>query len=458
MSSTSSSNALFTGSSQFSNDLGQVVQRAVAFASLPMQQMQNDLTTLQSQQSAANTLNSDFGSLQSAIAGIEAAMSGSAAYSVSVGTASVASAALAGAPTPGTYSLNVISTGKYATAMSNDGLAVVSDPGKTSISDATSYTLSVGGVSHTITAAGSSLSDLAQALNTSGYVQATLVNIGGSGTPDYKLSLQGEELGDLPIQLTAIDGSNPGQTLLTPQTPAGAPAEYQVNGQPASHIFSNTATVGIAPGLSVTMLAPGTTNITVSPSTAALSRALAQFATVYNSAMSDINKNRGNNGGALAGQSVVLTLSQTLRDITGYSTGNSGLSSLNSLGFSFDQNGVLSFDASAFASAVSGRNAQLAAFLGSSTTGGFLKTASAALNGIEDSSSGVLTHQLTSLASQVTAKSDAISAQQDRIDQLQTSLNTRMAAADAAIASMEQQLQSLQGYFQAMSDAERSYP
>ena len=455
MSATSGS-ALFTGSSLFSTDLQQVVQRAVSFASLPVQQMQNDLTALQSQQSAANALSSDFGAVQSAISAIGSAMSGAAAYAVSVGTSAVASAAIAGTPMPGTYSLNVISTGAFATSMSNDGLPAVSDPGKASISDAGSYTLSVGTASYTITPSGNNLTALVQALNTSGYVQATLVNIGGTGAPNYRLSVQGTQLGNLAIQLTAIDGSNPGQTLLTAQTPPGASAEYQVNGQPPAHIFSNTATVDVAPGLSVTLLTPGTTSVTVSPSTASLSRALAQFATAYNAAMSDINKNRGSNGGALAGQSVVLSLAQTLRGIAGYSTGNSGISSLTSLGFSFDQNGVLSFDAAAFAGATGGQTAQLTAFLGSSTTGGFLKAASDALNGVEDATSGVLTQQMKSLSSQITAKNDAISAQQDRVTQLQTNLNRQMAAADAAIASMEQQLQSLQGYFQAMSDARRA--
>jgi flagellar hook-associated protein 2 len=457
MSATTSSSALFTGSSQFSNDLQQVVQRAVSFASLPMQMMQNDLTTLQSQQSEANALNSDFQALQSAITGIDSAITGSAAYSVSVGSTSVATAALSGTPMPGTYSLNVIGTGAYATSMSDDGLDAVSDPTQSSISDATNYTLTVGTDQYTVTPDGSSLSALAQALNSSGHVQATLVNIGGSGTPNYKLSLQGTQLGDLPVQLTAIDGSNPGQTLLTAQTPPGAAAEYQVNGQPAAHIFSNTTSVSIAPGVSVTLLAAGTTTVTVRPSTAGLSNALGQFATAYNNAMAEVNKNRGASGGALQGQSLVMTLAETLRGIAGYSTGSSGISSLTALGFSFDQNGVLSFDPSAFAAATSGQNAQLTSFLGSSAGGGFLKAASDALNALEDPTSGVLPQQLSTLANQITQKNTDISEQQDRINDLQTRLNTQMAAADAAIASMEQQLQQLQGYFQAMSDAQRSY-
>ena len=86
-----------------------------------------------------------------------------------------------------------------------------------------------------------------------------------------------------------------------------------------------------------------------------------------------------------------------------------------------------------------------------------MKAATDALKAEEDPTSGVLTQQLNSLAAEITQKNNNISAQQDRINDLQTTLNTQMAAADAAIASMEQQLESLQGYFQAMSDAERSY-
>jgi len=301
------------------------------------------------------------------------------------------------------------------------------------------------------------LSELADALSVSGQVQATLVNIGGPGSPDYRLSLEGTQLGDLPIQLTANDGTEVGQTLLTAETPPGSPAEYQVNGQPATPIQTSTPTVTIAPGVSVTLLGAGTATVSVNASTAALSNAFSQLASAYNAAMSDINQNRGQSGGALAGDSLLMTLQDTLQSIAGYSTGNSGLSSLTSLGFSFDESGVLSFDPSAFATATSGQITQLENFLGSSTTGGFLQAATNALTGIEDPTDGILPQDLSSLSDQITAKNQAISDQQDQVNQLQTNLTQQMATADASIASMEQQLESLQGYFQALQTEELSY-
>jgi flagellar hook-associated protein 2 len=190
--------------------------------------------------------------------------------------------------------------------------------------------------------------------------------------------------------------------------------------------------------------------VTVAPSTSALSSALSNLATAYNTAMSDINKNRGQTGGALAGDSLLMTLSDTLHSIAGYSTGDSGISSLTSLGLSFNQSGDLQFDSSAFASATSGQSAQLMSFLGSSSTGGFLQAASNALTGIEDPTNGILTQDLSSLSSQITSENTNISDEQDKVNTLQTNLTQQMAAADASIATMEQQLVSLQGYFQAM--------
>jgi flagellar hook-associated protein 2 len=450
MSSTSSTSALFTGSSQFSSSFQQAISRAVSFASLPLEQMQNELTTLQSQQTETQTLNTDFANVQSAIAAVESAITGTSAYSASVSDDTVASVSLTGTPSAGTYSLDVTSQGAYATSMSDDGLTTVSDPSSGNVSDATSYTLTVGTEAYTITPSGSSLSDLADALNASGDVQATLVNIGGSSSPDYRLSLEGTELGDLPIQLTGVDGSNPGQTLMTAQSPAGAPAEYQVNGEPATPIQSGTSMVTISPGVSVSLLGTGTTAVTVSPSTTALSSALSNLATVYNTAMSDITKNRGQNGGALAGDSVLITLTDALQNVAGYTDGTSGISSLTALGFSFNTTGELSFDSSAFAIATSGQTSQLLTFLGSSSTEGFLEAATNALNAIEDTTNGVLPQDLNSLSTQITAQNTAISDQEDKINTLQTNLTQQMATADAAVATMEQQLISLQGYFQAM--------
>jgi flagellar capping protein FliD len=147
---------------------------------------------------------------------------------------------------------------------------------------------------------------------------------------------------------------------------------------------------------------------------------------------------------------VLITLTDALQNVAGYTDGTSGISSLTALGFSFNTTGELSFDSSAFAIATSGQTSQLLTFLGSSSTEGFLEAATNALNAIEDTTNGVLPQDLNSLSTQITAQNTAISDQEDKINTLQTNLTQQMATADAAVATMEQQLISLQGYFQAM--------
>ncbi|HEV2447644.1 MAG TPA: flagellar filament capping protein FliD, partial [Candidatus Sulfopaludibacter sp.] len=133
-----------------------------------------------------------------------------------------------------------------------------------------------------------------------------------------------------------------------------------------------------------------------------------------------------------------------------YATGTDGISSLTSLGISFDKNGVMSFDAAAFANGTAGQMSALSSFLGSTGSGGFLKAANDALTSITDSTSGLIQSGVNSLQDQITSENQDISDQQDRITTLQNNLNTQMAQADTAIATMEQQYSYLYNLFQAM--------
>jgi len=365
----------------------------------------------------------------------------------------IAGVTLTGTPLPGTFSLDVVDLGTYASSLSKDGLTAVSDPASSNISSATSFTLQVGSASHLITPASNTLTALAEAINlsTDANVQATIVNIGSPSAPDYRLSLQGIKLGDLPIQLTAVDGSNPGQVLTSTQT-TGSTASYRVNGQPATPITSDTRVVTISPGVTVTLYAEGTTEVTVSRSTNAVSSALSRFVTAYNAVQSAIDRNRGEEDGPLQGQSLLITLTSGLHRLSEYTGGDSGLNSLTALGLSFDRNGVLSFDSVKFSAATTGKVAQLASFFGATGTGGFLKSAADTLDTLSGDE-GVLGHVTESVRTQITATNEAIAEQDKRIDTLRLQVEARMAAADAAIAALEQQYNYISGVFSAMSQA-----
>ena len=436
----STSSALFTGSSAFSAQLQQVITQAVSRASAPLTQLDNQQTTLQGQQTELQTLTSDFSSLQSAITALNSAVQNNG-LAAQVDNSSVASATATGSALAGTYSLNVISLGSQANMLSADGLTTVTDPSSTSFDTSSSYTLTDEGKTYTITPTGNTLDDLVQAINNSeANVQATVVNVGSSATPDYRLSIQSNDYAAAGIQLS--DGTN--NSLLQTIAP-GANVEYQVNGEPAqSYISATSRQATLSPGLTVTMLGTGTANISVAASTSAVSNAISNLAAVYNQASADLQKNRGQNGGALAGQSIVYELQGALDSIANYTTASGSVNSLGMLGLSFDSSGNLQFDSTV----LSGDDSQqVLQFLGNATSSGFLEQATTVLNGVTDSTTGILATDTQSVTSQLSSLGTQITDEQTSITNLQSTLTQQMSQADAAISSLEQQVSEMTDLF-----------
>lgn len=422
---------LTPATSPYSSDLQQVLTRAVAIASLPLTQLNSQLTTLQSRSAALDTLNGKFSALQTALQGFATSATSTSAQ---VSDSGILAAHSDSTALPGSYAIQVVSPGAATTSLSNTGLPAVPNPSSGSITSATSLTLTVDGATFTITPSSNTLNSLAQAINASGAnVTATVINLGSPASPDYRLSLQSTKLGNIAIQLN--DGS---QDLLSTIS-TGSEAQYQVNGQPATPISSDSRTVTISPGLTVDLLAAGNSTVTVSQSSSAQSDALASFAAAYNAAVDQLAANRGKGGGALTGDSLIFTLSQSLRNLSGYTGGSGAVQNLTDLGLTFDKAGHLSFDANVFDSVSAAHPSDLNTFLGSATSGGFLKAATDILNGLEQTGTGAIQAALTSAQEAITRQNQRISNEQDRVDQITNSLTAQISAADALIASLAQQ-------------------
>ncbi len=267
-----------------------------------------------------------------------------------------------------------------------------------------------------------------------------------SSAPDYRLSLQSTKLGDLTLQVN--DGTN---DLMTQQV-TGALASYKVNGE-SQAATSDSRTVAIAPGLTLTLLGQSATgvatNVTLAQQSSSISSALSSLVSAYNAAATELNNNRGQSGGALSGNSLVYELSSTLEHLTNYFVPGANITSLASLGVTMDKTGQMSFDSPVFSSAFTSDPAGVSSFLGGAATGGFLQTATDALNGVEDSTTGTITTATNSLQSEITSMNKQISDQQAAVNQLQANLQSQMAAADTAIAGLEQQSSFLNQMFQA---------
>jgi len=437
----------FTGESTFASSFQQVLSNAVNLASLPIQEIQANVNTQTNQESALSSLESTFQSLDSAVQAVDTASSGSLSATSSDPT-SVSATTTADA-LPGTYTIQVDSPGSYSTAISQAGSPVVTDPTTQSISSATSFTLMVNGTTTTITPTGGSLEGLADAINNSSAgAQATIINVGSNTSPDYCLVVTSTSLNDDPVELSDSSGDLLGTSTL------GAAATYQVNGS-STVLQSDSSQVTLSPGLTVNMLAAssGPVTVTVAADESTLESALSSFATAYNSAFSAVEQQTGQNGGALAGQDIVYTMQDALESLVQYSSGSGLVGSLNDLGLTVDKTGTMTFDASTF-SAQSAAN--VTQFLGSATTGGFLQTATNALTAVDDSTTGDLQSEYTTLQSQVTTENTEISDKESQLTIMETNLEQVLSQADAAIADLQEQKTYYTELFQAEYPASSS--
>lgn len=443
MATSSTAPITFSGSSTYSSSFQQVITRAVGIASLPMETLQNQVTNLNSQASTVGGLEAAFTALQQDLQGLDTAVAGSPSAQSSDPAA--VSATVAAGALNGTYTIQVDNVGSSTTTLSSTGLTTVTDPTTGNISSATSFTLTVNGTATTIKPSGTSLEDLANAINSAGAgAQATIVNVGSNTSPDYRLAVSSTSLGADTIQL------NDGTSNLLDTLSTGSDAEYKVNGS-TTDVQSTSSQVTLSPGLTVNLLAQTSTpaTITVTSDYSSLQSALSSFVTDYNSAVDALQQNVGEGGGALTGDSLVYTLANVLDQVANYiGSGSGGVSSLSGLGVSLQVTGQLSFDQATFAAA---SQSDISNFLGSiESSSGFLSAASSTLNSVSDPTNGVFSAESSSIQSQITSDNTQIANDQARVTALQTSLEAQLSAADAAIAT----LQSQDSYYQQLFQAE----
>ena len=226
---TTSSTSIFTGSSAYSQDFQNVINRAVAIASLPIQTLTNQQTTLNDQSTALQGLDSKLTALQTAVSDIEDALSGSA-FQTEISDTDVVSASLASGAVEGVYAIQVNKVGSYATSLSAGAWDASGSP-KT-------YTLLIGNKDYTLTPADNSAASVAAAINAQygTLIRATAVNVGPG---DTRLSLQSTTLGPTTLDVFSIP-SDDTPTSLQQQSAAGyavsqTTTAWDSSGSPATY-------------------------------------------------------------------------------------------------------------------------------------------------------------------------------------------------------------------------------
>lgn len=448
-SSSSNTSGIFTGTSAYSQDFQNVISRAVAIASMPITLLTDQQTTLSNQSNELTTIDTDFNSLQTAIQGISDAMSGSS-YQTTVSDPTSVSASVSDGVQEGVYSIQVDDVGSYATSLSTSTWDSTADPS----GNPSTYSLMVNGQSYSFTPTDNSAATVASAINSQygNMVNATVVNVGTTATPDDRISLQSTSLS--PTTLDIQDSS--GDSLQTQQQ-AGEEASYEVNNSGVT-VQSTSSTVNISTGLNVDLLSTtdGPVDITVTRSTSALDSALSTFVTAYNKAATELDNQRGQTGGPLQGNAIINSLSQALANISTYSSSD-GIGNLSDLGIDLLATGQLTYTETTLLATDFSNSSGVTSFLGSATGGGFLESATNTLTSLEDPTVGLIKTTEADYTSQISALGTTIGTKQAQVSTIQTQLQNQMAQADAAISSMEQQYSYLNSMFAAEQTADQEY-
>jgi len=328
------------------------------------------------------------------------------------------------------------------------------DPTADPSGDPTDYTLTVGDTTQTFSLTDNSAESVAAAINAleGSPVQANVIDVGTASQPDYRIQLIDNTGSVIAPQLSR---STP-FILQTQGTPPGSLAQYEIANS-GKTVTSNSRTVSIGAGTSLTLLGKGSTDVTVTQSVSTLNSALSGFADAYNAAVAELAKQYGQSGGSLQGKSVVYGLSRALASMSTYYSSASGSVGMAGLGFTLNLDGTLTYSPLTMMSTDLSNSAGVVAFLGSATGGGFLKAATDAMNNVEAPSTGLLKLAESAIKAQVTSMGDTIATKQSQIDRLRTTLTNRMAQADAAIAAMEQQYSYLTSVYQAQQTANQMY-
>ncbi len=440
MSSSTSTSSLFTplqftGISQYSTDFQSILSRATSIAALPMQALQQQQTTIATQETDMSTLGSSVSAVQSALAAIGKLGSGGGLTASSTDSSVVTATNTAGT-TAISYSItNVTSLASPASEVSQTYFAHADT---TQVSSTGSMQLTVGTTNFPITLASgqNNLNGLVSAIN--GLNAGVSASVLTTPSGDY-LSVSAKAPGSTTLKL-ADDPSGANKQLLTSQN-QGSNTNFQLNGISVSE--PNLTVSDLIPGMTLTFSGTTTANpseaITVglSSNKTGISSALQTLVSAYNALQTADNGQRGTAAGSLAANNIVYQISQALNSIVQYHGGSGGVAGLANLGISLDQTGQMSFDQNTFDSLSDSQISSALQMFGSSTTGlGGLQQNFTALT---DPTTGSIAVQQKQWSASVTRLQNQVTTMTAQVTAMEQTLNQQLQAADAQVANLASQ-------------------
>ena len=275
-----------------------------------------------------------------------------------------------------------------------------------------------------------------------------LTALAGTNSTGATLSITGG------APFTINEPSATDSTFAFSQAVQGANASVTIDGVPASYT-SNTVTGGI-PGVTLTLLGATSGNpvdLTVGTDTSAVSTAINQFVTDYNTAIGLVTaqfnvSSTTNAQGVLGSDPTVRSLQSALEQAINYvntpATGTTTVSNLSDMGITMNNDGTLTVDSSTLDAALVNNPSDVQNFFEGTALNGFANTVSNALNTFTSPANGAFTVDLSSISASSSALTSQINDfETGYIASQQTLLTADFTSAEVALQQLPQQMAEL---------------
>jgi len=420
----------------------------------PAQQISSQTTQLQAQEAGLTALGSALNSLQTTLGKLGSSLTFTT-YAATLGNTALGTTSTLPNAQPGSYNLTV---NHLATAQTRASSAYASG----SAVGAGTLTVSVGNQSMNLNvSATDSISSIATAINQSSGnpgVQATIVN----GANGAQLLLTSTKTGVANgFTVSAGSGSSAGltslaSTLNTAGSNEASDASLSIDGIAVTSASNSVS--GALNGVTLNLVATGSSTLTVSQDTSAVTGAVSDFVNAYNSYISTVGTlssydPSSKQGGVLLGDTTLMSVQRQVNSVLSSSVPGNSIGSLAALGITRNADGTLSSNSSTLGSALqSNPGAVQDLFAG---TNGYATRLNSMLDGFT-ASNGILATRTASIQSQLSNLSQQSTALTARMNVYATQLRQQYTALDTLMSSLNNTSSYLTSSLQAMLNSNSS--
>ncbi|MCB0322145.1 MAG: flagellar filament capping protein FliD [Bdellovibrionales bacterium] len=351
-------------------DSGALIDAIIEARELRNQIRRDEIEFLESENESLEELNTKLLDLDDLISKFRTANGNGVAKKSSSTDPAVATASVGSNAYNATYSLDVSSIADGATGSFNNSYASETAVVSAGSGDVT-LTIGTGGdqvtVSATVTAGVTNLTQLANALNAdpdaAGRVVASVVNVGTSGSPDYRLLVTTLESG-LDMGTLAMSADAGLTELQTTTIDQASDAVFTISGITGSITRSSNTVEDVISGVTFNLTDTGSTDIAISNDPDKTADEISQIVEAFNDIVSFVAENdtierveddsdATNVFGSLAKTRLDNDFLAAFRtNLLSASSSGTSITSMSQLGLSTNRDGTITFDADDFKEAV----------------------------------------------------------------------------------------------------------